>query len=159
MHSDTTSRPKAYCPVIDLRIITSIHMSKIFRGLDSTVTPQVHLPLTQTFSHAHLLQPGVWLIKCQILGSKTFHAEDWKPAISDWRTKLTHTPPFWRHSHNRPPSATAAGSITGQLLTHGLYAVHSSTATAGSTLLAAIHAGDTVHYRNTGEADPGGRAV
>jgi hypothetical protein len=57
MHSDTTS-----CPVIDLRIITSDHMSKIFRGLGSTVTPQVHLPVTQTFSHAHLLHPGVWWI-------------------------------------------------------------------------------------------------
>jgi len=37
-------------------------MSEIFWGLDSTVTPQVHLPLTQTFSHAHFLQPGVWFI-------------------------------------------------------------------------------------------------
>jgi len=62
MHSDPTSRPKAYCHVIDLGIITRIHMSKIFRGLDLTVIPQVLLPVTQIFSHAHLLHPGVWLI-------------------------------------------------------------------------------------------------
>ena len=40
-----------------------------------------------------------------------------------------------------------------------LYTVHSSTATAGSTLFTAILSSDTIHYPKTGEADPGDRAV
>jgi hypothetical protein len=96
---------------------------------------------------------------CQILGSKTFKQKAGSQRSTIGGRNETHTPPFWRHINSRPPAAKSAGSITGQQLTHDLYVVHSSTGTAGCTLFTAILSGDTIHYPNRGEADPGGRAV
>ena len=113
-HSDTTYRPQAYCHVIDLRNITSNHMSKIFRGLDSTVTPQVQRPVTNLFACTPSSPRRVvdylraracvryWALK---LSSKRLQASD--TGLAD----QTHTPPFYRHIHSRPSAPSPQGPL------------------------------------------------